>query len=61
MDGYVEALAKEATKSTFFGANLTGLIDESRIPKLIAETKAAGTWIVPTQSLFDSLLGEQAA
>lgn len=61
MDGYVEALAKEATKSTFFGANLTGVIDESRIPKLIAETKAAGTWIVPTQSLFDSLLGEQDA
>ena len=61
LDGYVEALAKEVTKSNFFGANLVGVADESRIPKLVAETKAAGTWMVPTQSLFESLLGDQDA
>ena len=33
IDGYVEALAREgASRSEMFGLNLTGVLDESRIP-----------------------------
>jgi imidazolonepropionase-like amidohydrolase len=61
LDGYVEALAKEPLTSQFFGLNLINQIDESRIPSLVATTKAAGVWQVPTQVLMDSLLSEQSA
>ena len=61
LDGYVEALAKEPLTSQFFGLNLINQVDESRIPSLVAATKAAGVWQVPTQVLMDSLLSEQSA
>ena len=61
LDGYVEALAKEPLTSQFFGLNLINQIDESKIPSLVAATKAAGVWQVPTQVLMDSLLSEQSA
>jgi imidazolonepropionase-like amidohydrolase len=58
VDGYVEALSDKPTASQMFGVNLvSGTIDESKIPALVKATKDAGTWIVPTQVLFDSLLG----
>lgn len=60
LDGYVEALAKEPTTSEFFGLNLVNQVDESRIPALVAATKAAGVWMVPTQVLMDSLLSEES-
>jgi hypothetical protein len=50
LDGYVEALAKDPTASQFFGINLINEVDESRIPALIEKTKAAGTWMVPTET-----------
>lgn len=59
VDGYVEALAKDPSKSRFFGVNLVGELDESRIPALVKETKAAGTWIVPTQVLFENLMSDE--
>lgn len=59
LDGYVEALAKSPWQSQFFGLNLINEVDESRIPSLVAETKAAGTWMVPTQILMESLLNEE--
>ena len=58
LDGYVEALAREPQTSQFFGLNLVQQVDESKIPALVAATKAAGVWMVPTQVLFDSLLSE---
>ena len=61
LDGYVEALAKEPLTSQFFGLNLINQVDESKIPSLVAATKAAGVWQVPTQVLMDSLLSEQSA
>ena len=61
LDGYVEALAKEPLTSQFFGLNLINQVDESRIPSLVAATKAAAVWQVPTQVLMDSLLSEQSA
>lgn len=60
LDGYVEALAKDPSRSEFFGINLVNEVDESRIASLVAETKAAGTWMVPTQILMESLLSEES-
>lgn len=59
VDGYVEAMAKDPSKSEFFGVNLIGEIDETKLPALVRETRAAGTWIVPTQVLFDNLLSDE--
>jgi imidazolonepropionase-like amidohydrolase len=59
LDGYVEALAKNPTQSQFFGINLINEVDESRIPALIGKTKAAGTWMVPTETLFVHLLNDE--
>jgi imidazolonepropionase-like amidohydrolase len=60
LDGYVEALARNPAPSDFFGLNLVNDVDESRLPSLVAETKAAGTWMVPTQVLMDSMLSEES-
>lgn len=59
VDGYVEALSNNPTKSEFFGLNLVSEVDESKISALVDATKAAGTWIVPTQVLFDNLMTEE--
>ena len=58
LDGYVQALAREGCideeiRVDFFGIGLTDCADESRIPELVAATKAAGTWMAPTQVLIE--------
>ena len=40
-----------------FATNLVGYVDESRFLALAEATKAAGTWMVPTQSLLESQWG----
>jgi hypothetical protein len=60
VDGYIEALSDKPTTSEFFGINLVNGLDESKIPALVQATKAAGTWIVPTQVLFDNLVGPES-
>ena len=58
LDGYVEALAGQVGKpSQFFGVNMIAAIDESKIPDLVAKTKAAGTWMVPTEALIENVAG----
>jgi len=61
VDGYVEGLVWDGTgsppQSQFFGFNLGAQADESKLADLVQRTKAAGTAIVPTQSLFESMLG----
>jgi imidazolonepropionase-like amidohydrolase len=58
LDGYVEALARQgAPQSQSFGINLVEHVDEARIASLVAQTKAAGTWNVPTQILMESWYG----
>ena len=59
LDGYVEAMAKNPMQSQFFGINLVNEVDETRIPALVEETKKAGTWMVPTQVLFDNLFSDE--
>jgi imidazolonepropionase-like amidohydrolase len=62
LDGYIEAMIPETApvepaQSQFFGINLAQHADTSRIPALVARTRAAGTWMVPTQVLFESGVG----
>lgn len=59
LDGYLEALAKPGAPGTeLFGIDLVGRLDEAKIPSLVARTKAAGTLIVPTQTLLDNWYGQ---
>ncbi len=54
IDGYLEAAARPgAPEPQIFGTNLAGHVDESRFAALAGETRAAGAWIVPTQSLLE--------
>lgn len=59
LDGYVEAMSPTPMQSQFFGVNLVGSLDASKLPALVQATKAAGTWMVPTQVLFDNLLDDE--
>jgi imidazolonepropionase-like amidohydrolase len=60
LDGYVEALAKPgAPAGQLFGINLVDQVDESRVRSLVEQTKAAGTWMVPTQILIENWYGPE--
>lgn len=62
LDGYVEALAPAGSPaSQTFGLNLTSVVDESKIPDLVAKTKASGVAQVPTEILLENWLGPQSA
>ncbi|HEX6324626.1 MAG TPA: amidohydrolase family protein [Vicinamibacterales bacterium] len=61
LDGFVEALATSQAPSDFFGVNLAKSADESKLADLVARTKAAGTWMVPTQNLMENVVGEITA
>jgi imidazolonepropionase-like amidohydrolase len=61
LDGYIEALVRDgapvsADQSAFFGLNLGEHLDGSRLPALVAATKRAGVWNVPTQVLLENLV-----
>jgi len=58
LDGYMPALLPAHEDPSgglggFFGVFVGDQADPARIPPLVAETVAAGTWNVPTQSLFE--------
>jgi imidazolonepropionase-like amidohydrolase len=59
VDGYVEGLAPEtaAGQSGFFGFTLRDRVDQTKLAELVRATRAAGAAIVPTQTLFESMLG----
>ncbi|HEX9164522.1 MAG TPA: amidohydrolase family protein [Gemmatimonadales bacterium] len=62
VDGFIEALvpatsAVPAAQSAFFGYNLVPHVEQSRLAELVQLAKASGTWIVPTQTLFESMMG----
>jgi imidazolonepropionase-like amidohydrolase len=59
LDGYVEALVPNASGSQTFGVNLAAQADERRIPALVAATRAAGTWQVPTEILLVNWLNDE--
>ena len=58
LDGYMETLMPANTDSSggfggFFGLFLADQADFGKIPDIVARTAAAGTWIVPTETLFE--------
>lgn len=62
LDGYVDALVRDGApvdlkQPGFFGLNFVDHVDESKLPGLVAKTKAAGVWNVPTQSLMPAFMG----
>lgn len=64
LDGFVEAMATDGAPTTpeqdgFFGLPLINRLDESRLPGLVAATKAAGVAIVPTERFFESVAGDE--
>jgi len=64
LDGYVEVLLRDGApvdpkEPGFFGLALIDHLDESRIPALVAKTKAAGVWNVPTQGLVPAFMGPE--
>jgi imidazolonepropionase-like amidohydrolase len=64
LDGYIEALVKDGApvnpkEPGFFGLALIDHLDESKIASLVAKTKAAGVWNVPTQSLVPAFMGPE--
>jgi hypothetical protein len=61
LDGYVLAVSSAADDPTAHPDNL-GLVlklEPQRIPDIVARTRAAGTWVVPTQSLTENMIGPQ--
>ncbi len=58
LDGYMESLLPPREDPSgglggFFGIALASAADESRLPTVVAATLEAGTWNVPTESLFE--------
>ncbi len=59
LDGYMSLLVPDAAASAapgFFGFALTDRADERKIPQVVALTRRAGTWNVPTQTLLEQVL-----
>ena len=55
LDGYLQvAVEPGAPPPTFWAENLAPYVDTSHFAQLAARTKAAGTWMVPTQSLLEA-------
>jgi imidazolonepropionase-like amidohydrolase len=61
LDGYVLAVSAAAEDRTAHPDNV-GLVmkfEPERIPGIVAKTRAAGTWVVPTQSLSENMFGRE--
>ena len=61
LDGYIEGMLREgasltAEQSAFFGLNLGEQLDEAKLAALVATTKRAGVWNVPTEVLLENLI-----
>jgi imidazolonepropionase-like amidohydrolase len=62
LDGYVLAVSSAADDPTAHPDNigLANKFEPSRLADVVARTRAAGTWVVPTQSLSDNLFDRQS-
>ena len=65
LDGYMASLIDANDDPTggyggFFGVYLAGFADESRINGIAAATAAKGVWNVPTETLFEQWVSEEA-
>lgn len=60
LDGYLEWLAgMPRGPSQWFGLNLAGRVNESRIAQAARITREAGVWVVPTEALMESYVGSE--
>ncbi|BCS30926.1 amidohydrolase [Luteitalea sp. TBR-22] len=64
LDGYAEAALRDgvtmpASGSGFFGSSIAPHLDDRKIPALVQETKAAGVWLVPTETLMVNFLSDE--
>jgi imidazolonepropionase-like amidohydrolase len=64
LDGYAEASLRDgATVGTggsgFFGTLVAQDIDDRKIPALVQKTKAAGVWLVPTETLMHAFFSTE--
>jgi imidazolonepropionase-like amidohydrolase len=58
LDGYLFQLVPEAARGTSpDNMGLALKFDPSLLPGVVRATRAAGTWVVPTQTLFDNIQG----
>src|SRR5690606_433195 len=58
---YAEASVRDGvdvTQSGFFGTLIAGDLDHAKIPALVKETRDAGVWVVPTETLMINFLSE---
>ncbi|HWO89595.1 MAG TPA: amidohydrolase family protein [Gemmatimonadales bacterium] len=62
LDGYVEFLARaeRGAPAGFFGLALIDAVDTARIADAARRTREAGVWVVPTQTLFETMAGTLA-
>ena len=63
VDGYVHALVPALTPESpgygsFFGIGLVDRVDLDVLPGLVAATREAGTWVVPTETLLENIAGD---
>ena len=64
LDGFVEWLAGvrpgDGTRVGFFGLAVADRVDESRIPEVARLTREAGVWVVPTQTLLETVASSES-
>ena len=64
LDGYAEAAIRDgapvgAAGTGFFGTLVAQHLDDGKIPALVKKTKAAGVWVVPTETLMLNFLATE--
>ena len=60
LDGYIEWLAglPIGGNGGFFGLGVIGQVQDARIPDIVRRTRQAGVWVVPTQTLMETMAGD---
>ncbi len=65
LDGYAEAALKDGATmgpngSGFFGTLIAQDLDDGKIPALVQKTRAAGVWVVPTETLLLNFMAPES-
>jgi imidazolonepropionase-like amidohydrolase len=61
LDGYLLAVVPPAAREgqNADNAGLISKFDPALLPEVVRMTRAAGTWVVPTQTLYENMLGPE--
>ena len=59
LDGYIDGLRRPGfdNPQDFWGITVVDDVDESRIALIVQQTLAAGAWVTPTNTLYETFLG----